>query len=298
LDSPFAPFSILAWSAALQAIDKSPSCLIEASKTLKCYGHYAFPDPGFLVNHTSDKLIAHHIASWLRVCDTWILRLGNESSLALSSQNWRTLLTMDLGVKVEGTTKTANRRREVLRLLLPKPGASPELKIQSTLKDTCVWQGKEFPSNALPPEDVVRQILWELYELNFIHELVSLDRRACAELDATDVMQLIERENKISRCFPLDSFRHITFASENRGLAADAFNKRFHYIVNLFLVMKAWKGKQPAIFGASEDTVREFTQTAAMGFEKVVVKYYCQQFFNYFGRAAQIPHRLFRSDNS
>ena len=91
---------------------------------------------------------------------------------------------MDLGVKVEGTTKTANRRQEVLHLLLPKPGASPELKIQSTLKDMCVWQGKEFPSNALPPEDVVRQILWELYELNFIHELVSLDHHACAELDA------------------------------------------------------------------------------------------------------------------
>ena len=129
--------------------------LIEASKTLKYYGHYAFPDPGLLVNHTSDKLIAQHIASWLRVCDAWILQLGNESSLTLSSQNWRTLLTMDLGVKVEGTTKTANRRREVLRILLPKPGASPELKIQSTLKDTCVWQGKEFPFNALPPEDVV-----------------------------------------------------------------------------------------------------------------------------------------------
>ena len=61
---------------------------------------------------------------------------------------------MDLGVKAEGTTKTANRRREVFRLLLPKPGASPELKIQSTLKDMCVWQGKEFPSNALPPEQV------------------------------------------------------------------------------------------------------------------------------------------------
>ena len=27
--------------------------------------------------------------------------------------------------------------------------------------------------------------------------------------------------------------------------------------------------------------------------EEAAAKYYCQQFFNYFGHAAQIPHRLF-----
>ena len=293
LDSPFTPFLISAWSAALQAVDTSPSYLIETSKTLKHYGHYAFPDPGLLVNHNTNKQTIHHIVSWLRVRDAWFLRLGNESSLAMSSQHWRTLLTMDLGAKVEGTTKSANRRREVLDILLPKSGAYPELKIQCAAVNSCVWQGEKFPSDALPPEGVIRQILWELYELNFIYELVSLDRRACAELDTTDVSQLLERENKISQCFPSDSFRHITFAPENRGLGADAFHERFHYIVNLFLVMKGWKGKQPVIFGASEETVRKFTRTPAIDFEKVVTKYYCQQFFNYFGRAAQIPHRLF-----
>jgi hypothetical protein len=30
--------------------------------------------------------------------------------------------------------------------------------------------------------------------------------------------------------------------------------------------------------------------------EETVTKYYCQQFYNYFGRAAQIPHRLFAID--
>jgi hypothetical protein len=35
------------------------------------------------------------------------------------------------------------------------------------------------------------------------------------------------------------------------------------------------------------------TPDGAVDLEKVVAKYYCQQFFNYFGRAAQVPHRLF-----
>ena len=49
-----------------------------------------------------------------------------------------------------------------------------------------VWQGREYPVGELPPENVIREILWELYELNFIHELQSLDRRACDNLDLSN----------------------------------------------------------------------------------------------------------------
>ena len=66
---------------------------------------------------------------------------------------------------------------------MPKSSIYPELQTRSITNQLLVWQGKEYPSGVLPPEDVVRQILWELYELNFIHELQSLDRRACADLD-------------------------------------------------------------------------------------------------------------------
>ena len=41
------------------------------------------------------------------------------------------------------------------------------------------------------------------------------------------------------------------------------------------------------------DNLSDLSPNTAMELEKVVVKYYCQQFFNYFGHAAQVPHRLF-----
>ena len=69
-----------------------------------------------------------------------------------------------------------------------------------------VWQGKEYPQGALLPEGIVREILWELYEVNFIQELLSLDRRACADLDTSDIAKLLERQIKIAGCFPSDSF--------------------------------------------------------------------------------------------
>jgi len=58
----------------------------------------------------------------------------------------------------------------------------------------------------LPSEDIVQQILWELYEVNFIHKLLSLDCCACTDLDLKNSMQLLERQLKILTCFSLSLF--------------------------------------------------------------------------------------------
>jgi hypothetical protein len=50
------------------------------------------------------------------------------------------------------------------------------------------------------------------------------------------------------------------------------------------------------IFSASPDSFQNMT--AAYVLEALVTKYYCQQFFNYFGHAAQIPHCLFAVDDN
>jgi hypothetical protein len=200
---------------------------------------------------------------------------------------------MDLSVPVQGLTKAAKRRQDVLDMLVPNSSIYPEVQTRSITNQLLVWQGKEYPLGVLPPEDVVRQILWELYELNFIHELQSLDRRACADLDLSNVAQLLERQMKISRCFPINSFRHVTISSENCGLAADDMSERFRFVVELLHVLKSWKGDKPAIFDMSMDNLRGSTHQTRILLEKTIAKYYCQQFFNYFGRAAQTPHRLF-----
>jgi len=157
-----------------------------------------------------------------------------------------------------------------------------------------VWQDREYPPGALPPEKVVREILWELYELNFIHELQSLDCRACQNLDPSSASQLFDRQTLISQCFPTNSFRHVSIPTENCGLADDDLDKRFRFVTGLVFVMNSWKGDKPAIL-AGDLSDLQLTPDGATKLEKVVATYYCQQFFNYFGRAAQVPHRLFVS---
>jgi hypothetical protein len=289
LDSPYAPYPIPAWSAALQAVDQASSNLIESSKTMKNYGHYVFPDPGLFIHSAT---AAKYIESWLRVRDTWFMRLAKESCLALSSQSWRTFLAMDSSTPEKGETKAARRRQEVLDMLLPSTDVYPEVGKRSGFMGPIVWQGREYPPGALPPENVIREILWELYEVNFIHELQSLDRRACKDLDLSSASQLFEREIKISQCFHTSSFRHVPIPSANIGLADDDFDKRFCFVTGLAFVMNSWKGEKPALL--SGDLYRlELNPDGAKDFEEVATRYYCQQFFNYFGRAPQVPHRLF-----
>jgi hypothetical protein len=227
--------------------------------------------------------------SWLRVREIWLMRVAKEPSLALSSQSWRAFLSIDNNAPNKGETAAARRRQESLDMILPDPNMYPEVERRSNLAGPIVWQGREFPP-VLPPESVAREILWELYELNFIHELQSLDRRACGDLDVSNPAQLLDREVLISQCFRTDSFRHVLIPSGNHGLADDDFDKRFRFIVALALVVKSWKGQKPTEL---TDDLSNLSRNAAMELEIVVAKYYCQQFFNYFGRAAQIPHRLF-----
>lgn len=292
LDCPYAPFSIPAWSAALQAVDQSSSRLIESSKTCAKYGHYTFPDPGLF---THPATAAKYIESWLRIRDIWFMRVEKEPSLAMSNQTWRTFLSTDTTASgpEKGETKAAFRRQESLNMLLPSTDMYPEVKLRGTSMGPIAWQGQEYLSGVLPPENVVRQILWELYEVNFIHELLSLDRRACADLDSSNVSQLFERQIKISQCFSIGSFKHIPIPSKNDGLAGDDLDKRFPFITALVLVMKSWKGDKPIVFNSPVENFCRFTRKEVLHVEKVVTEYYCQQFYDYFGRAAQIPHRLF-----
>jgi hypothetical protein len=234
------------------------------------YGHYTFPDPGLFITPVAEKKATdkkapvRYIEPWLRLRDTWLMRLAKEPSLAISNQHWRTFLAANLNAPVDGQTKAANRIRHTLDLIIPQSDTYSGVKIRNSSNDPLVWQDKEYPTGVLPPEIVIRQILWELYERNFIHELVSLDRRACAELDLSDTAQLLDRQTKISKCFPIESFRHVTIPSRNCGLAADTLGERFPFIVALFLVMKSWRGDQPKIFEASEENVRNFSGYSAL----------------------------------
>jgi hypothetical protein len=294
LSSPLSPFPVPPWSAGLAAVDQSPSLLVEASKSSKHFGHYAFPDPGLFVSPASDQKKAGFVESWLRIREGWLMRLATETSLAMSAQNWRDLLAMDLSaVHERSDTKAAQRRQQNMALLTPKSELFP-VKTRSTSGEPMTFQDKKYPPGILPADHIVRGILWELYQLNFAYELLSLDRRACSKLDTSDDLQLLQRQSLVIKCFPVDPFLSRSLPDRNCGLAADGIEERLPFILSLVRVMQSWKGDKPSVFILAAQSYQEISASQnPTEFEEAAAKYYCQQFFNYFGRAALVPHRLF-----
>jgi hypothetical protein len=223
-----------------------------------------------------------------KVLDAWFMRVAKEPSLALSNKSWCTYLSIDNSVPGKGDTKASRRRQEVLDILLPSPDMYPGVEKWNDLMGPIVWQGKEYPSGVLPPDNVVREILWELYEINFIHELQSLDRCTCCNLDLSNGTQLFDRQVEISQCFDPSSFRHIPIPSENRELADDDFDKRFRFVTPLVFIMSSWKGEKPAML-AGDLFDMQLSPSSAIKMEKIVAQYYCQQFFNYFKTCSSGP---------
>ena len=160
-----------------------------------------------------------------------------------------------------------------------------------------VWQGREYLSGVLPHENVIQEILWELYELNFIHELQSLGHCTCHNLDLLNATQLFNRQIEISQCFHTSLFWHVPIPSENHVLANNDFNKHFGFVTGLVFIMNSWKKDKPALLAGNLSKL-ELSPDAAMELEEVVAKYHCQLFFNYFESTAQVPHHLYAANHN
>jgi hypothetical protein len=257
-----------------------------------------FPDPGLFVTPATDEKKAKFFEAWLRAREALLIRVMKEASVAMSGQNWRDFLATDLSTLEKKDTKAAKRRQQILDMLTPKSDLFPEVKTRSTTGDPIIWQGKKYIPGVLPAHQIIREILWELYQLNFYFELLSLDRRACTDLIRSDNLQLIHRQALISECFPVDPFRSLSLPTRNCGLAGSEIEERLPFVLALVRVMQSWKGDKPPVFQLAARTFHEVSASQGTELEEVATKYYCQQFFNYFGRAALVPHRLFPTNVS
>ena len=160
LSSPPSPFSIPAWSTGLQAVNQSPSFLVKASKSFNHFGHYAFPNPGLFISPTNDEKKAKFIEPWLRIREAWLMRVANETSLAMSNQNWLDLLAADFSaIQEKKDTKAAKCCQQILAILTPVYEHFPDVKTQSTVGEPVTCQGKNYSPGILPADHVVRGIL-------------------------------------------------------------------------------------------------------------------------------------------
>ena len=281
-ESPLLPPAAPAWADALKAIDQSPQCIKkDAPKKV-----YALPVPSLFVTPSNDQKKISYLMTWIKFRAAWIWCLESQANMAVSTQTWRDFLGMNFNKAANDQTAAGQRHELMKRLMgdtLDKPGLSTS---SSSGSQVALWRGQQLEDNVMLPLTVVHEILWELYELSFRYELLALDRRLSQDHD----------QQNINACFP-GSSGGLTFAvpqlAASSGLVANDWRTRLHYIDVFVRLMCNWDiARCPPIFQIVESRPELITEQKALELERAAASFYAQQFFDHFGRAPVVPHKL------
>ncbi|KAJ8093718.1 hypothetical protein PM082_009578 [Marasmius tenuissimus] len=277
------------WVNALSSIDKSR----RPAKEKVINGGYSFPDPGMILFPPPEKRECL-LRNWLRLRPILIFRHcmpACVASGAWTSKQWRVILgTTDDYTPKEGSHKMAEQRAVVQDLL------GQCLKFYSDLeydpKDTLhfIWQDRRLLVGRLSDPKVIQEIIWELFELNFRFEFHALHHKMSPSEEfvfSPDVQACFSGSEGIGNPTQVD------FRRANSGVAAASIRHRGKYFHRMCLVIKHWPGGAKAdSFLAGKEKWEDHSDVQLEKMEEWVTKFYCQAFFENFGRPPVLPHRL------
>ncbi|PBK58135.1 hypothetical protein ARMSODRAFT_1028512 [Armillaria solidipes] len=159
---------------------------------------FAFPRPDLFVTISDSAKRMSTLRTWLRLRPGHLaMQTPSYCPAKLSHQMWRTILSYDWvgksGVEDRVRGKETNRRELAANFMA---GCMNEMSIQEEGCTEVIWQGKVMPK--LEEEDV-HEILWELSELAFRMEFLSLDKH----LRVVDTDSAVRKHQRhLGHCFP------------------------------------------------------------------------------------------------
>ncbi|RDB23170.1 hypothetical protein Hypma_009677 [Hypsizygus marmoreus] len=253
---------------------------------------YAFPDANMIagsLSHRNELLI-----TWLsrRTACVW-REISNHfmGTSRASSQDWRDFLGHRLSIAQASTTVTsAQRRRQKAQVFFAGVAL---LHIPQQV----MWFDVPHPVNQPLPPSTTTEVLWDLFEQNFRFELLALDRVLSPTAWAPKEGTFLVRDEVIRQVIfdphgdPGGSYLIAGIPREDLGLAASKWNVRRTFVDNLRTVMTTWPSLQKISLPVG---VVPDNEGAFLVFERAITAYYCQSFYEAFGRAPCLPHSIKR----
>lgn len=314
--SPYSSQPLEFWANALAGVNRKSTVL--AATTPACPQHqyfkgYAFPN-AHILSADQGKSMGLTLA-WLAVRTRWMSALSNLAPRSLPlphSQQWKSYL-YGVGVDLEflqtdsrkgsqshpqgpNNKKSSHSSR---RLEKSKAMANEIFTIQKPYKQefrSLTWNGHVvWRPGHTDFSQVDRQLVaWDVQEHNFHLELLNLDR--CVLETAwrtTDGAHL--RERKIRAVFPHECLTFAEIPSDSVGLSSTKWEERRLYVEAFRCVLVDWPGAPSELILGIPDETSVWARVAVERTETLTARFYCQTFFDYFGRAACIPHILLLS---
>lgn len=251
------------------------------------------PDPALFVT-PDNALKVSLLMMWLRIRPALLWRLGLPNAKLFTNKQWRAMLEAADGFR---TTPSQPLRAKMLTQLKSVLEDSRSVGIQIDADNIAsvpaLWNGVKVNLNASGQIDpsIVRQVIWELYEIKFRLEMLVLDRYMVPEPQGdTDEVEMLkeawyEREFQVHRCWP--GLPHLPKYTDP-GFSSQRGTYRICYLKGLFDLVKAWPGVKPP------ELRRPFPQeddhTALMEIEEILANYYLRVFLKTFHRPSTVPH--------
>jgi hypothetical protein len=291
---PFSPDIPEVWVEALASIDRSR----RPKKSDVVNGGYAFPDPGMILFTSQEKRL-RLLRAWLEFRPVLLFRhtmAPGPASSAWPPRQWQLLLAMTDDHPSKERSYVAQERSVVQNLLgqcLDNYGLT-HVKVDS---GHFTWRNERHSIDDLSDSKYVKEIIWELYELNFRFEFQALDAKYHRE-SADEGGNSFTTE--VQECFPdtrsVGRRSEVDLANADRGLAARKVTDRAPYFLKMCKLFKDWPGGSRAekiLSGRGE--LEQFSEFELEELERWAARFYCQTFYENFGRPPILPHALYIS---
>ncbi|KAJ3978216.1 hypothetical protein F5890DRAFT_1373135, partial [Lentinula detonsa] len=161
------------------------------------------PLPRLLASPINSEMQSRFFLAWVHIRDFFVYLLSRDSFSPLSNKKWRSLLDIMSGESSGENSKTkAGKQHAEMKELLEKfvcgvESVTFELKPLSKDDITGHFNGRMVIFiKAGPLLSDAREILWDLNELNFRQELLSLDR----QLDRSGMLPF-DRQLCLEKCW-------------------------------------------------------------------------------------------------
>ena len=306
--SDLVPPSIPGWVEGLQCVDRNWERIRDDLP--QSQRGYMFPDPNSLAG-LSPAQQAKKIANWLAVRAGAYTKCFHQAGIlppVAPVATWRTLLNMDAStiasdkavLNAKGKETKASQVRRAAREIF---GEELVAQLRGGLEELW-WHETALQINQQSIVDldpnIVREVIWELFEHNFRYELLLLDMVAARSEwnDPEDHVgrpyAAVARRETVREVFG-DNGKFILwgdpFPTYNSGFQAETLDMRLPILERLRKVMLAWPQALSVLnhtFFPEPDKERY----SPVVLERRVITFYCQTFFDYFGRPPIVPHRI------
>ncbi|ESK83265.1 hypothetical protein Moror_15064 [Moniliophthora roreri MCA 2997] len=272
------------WVQVLGGIDQSK----QPPKEAVLNSGYAFPEPGLFLfaGLTFQDRMLQYVKTWLCFCSVLIFQhqlpfiLPTASPAAYgawSPKQWCTLLA--LHGKTSNSGIIQSHERKVVDDLLAESLKFFDMQMElANVEDYhFTWHDFHFPIGRLTDPAIIKEIIWELFELNFQFEFHALNSKLCHNNTQlpTSVHDLTTFDISVQSCFPgltgIWNPMQISWAQLSMGLAASDLRKRVVYFLKMRDIVKDWPGGSGiAALQSTKATVDEHTDMELSEMEQAV----------------------------